>query len=79
MRTSNNYICDRCGDKLEGEPISLSTFYQRGVHYDRRNPHGVKHMCVFCKRLFDMNFKSFFNFFNTINNEQSKKTHNTTT
>ena len=74
MKVGNSYKCDKCGEKIEGVPISLTTFYQRGVQYDKRNPHGVKHMCSFCKRHFDMNFKSYFKYFNRIKNLKNDRT-----
>tara|TARA_R110001592_G_scaffold192794_2_gene439666 strand:+ start:1114 stop:1347 length:234 start_codon:yes stop_codon:yes gene_type:complete len=68
MKLLNEYKCDKCGEKLTS-PISLTTFYQRGVNYDKRNPHGVKHMCVFCKRIFDIQFKNFFKYNKKLHNE----------
>jgi len=67
LTSSNKYYCDKCGDKLpKGKHISLSTFYQSGVDYHNRNPHKVRHLCSYCKRVFDMAFKGFFDHYNDV-------------
>lgn len=68
MRLGSKYICDKCGCDVE-HPKSLTTFFQSGVAFHRKNPYGVRHMCLFCKQQFDLAFTGFFKHYNTIKNE----------
>ena len=65
---NNMYICDRCGTQsLKENTASLSTNYQpTGLIKYKKGNLGVRHLCITCKPIFDMAFKSFFSNYNKI-------------
>jgi len=66
MKLKTEYKCDKCGEILEKEKTAtLSTnFAPAGIVGYKQGNMGVRHMCSFCKRTFEMAFKGFFTAYN---------------
>ena len=66
MKLKNDYKCDTCGEVLDKENVaSLSTcFSPTGIVGYKQGNMGVRHLCSYCKRTFEMAFKGFFTSYN---------------
>ena len=73
--THNKYTCDKCGEVLPKEKVAtLSTnFTPTGIVGYKQGNMGVKHMCSYCKRTFEMAFKGFFSHYNKVIKEYEQR------